>query len=39
MMNEYIIEDVNIEELQYMQEYTAYLQALKYEREEDGMGD
>jgi hypothetical protein len=38
MMNEYIMEDVNIEELQYMQEYTAYLQALKDERGEDEWG-
>ena len=38
MMNEYIIENVNIEDLQYMQEYTAYLQALKDEKEGDEWG-
>lgn len=38
-MPDYIIEDIDFEELQFQMEYTNYLQALKYEREEDGMGD
>lgn len=38
MMNEYIMQEVDIEDLQYELEYTAYLQALKDERAEDGMG-
>lgn len=37
-MTEYIMQEVDIETLQYELEYTAYLQALKDERAEDGMG-
>ena len=38
-MPDYIFEIIDLDELQYQTEYTNYLQAQKYEREEDGMGE
>lgn len=37
MSEEYIMQEVDINDLQYELEYTSYLQALKDEREEDDL--
>lgn len=36
-MTEYIIENVDLEELAFMIEYEQYLLAMQYERMEDGL--
>lgn len=36
-MTEYIIENVDLEELAFMAEYEQYLLSIQYERMEDGL--
>lgn len=36
-MDEFVFENVDIEELAFMVEYEQYLLAMKYERMEDGL--